>query len=114
MIRAAVLVLLLAGCATEPKACAGPEWEWPEYKAKMERAVPGSSWVELTDGERGRFLAEMNSVQPLTGAMYDRIGYFRNPRTQYVMLVYMVDSCVWGHGYVFEGAIRMMIGPKET
>lgn len=110
MIRALAVAMLLSGCASiEPKACAGPEWEWATYKAIVERTAPGSTWVELTERERDIFQRVMNSEPPPTGAMYDRIGYFRNPQARQVMLVYMVNDCVWGNGYTLEMGIRMMI-----
>ena len=115
MIRSLALLALLAGCATvEPRACFSPEWEWSNYRAKIEHLYPGVVWVELTVAERDRFIEVMNTqVLPLTGAMYDRIGYFRKPGAPGVIVAHIVGECVWIAGPGYEGMVRAMIRPKD-
>ena len=113
----ALAAFLLAGCATqEPvsKTCFAPEWSWPAYKAKMERAAPGTTWIELTEAERDRLLYVMNvEIDRPTGIMYDRIGYFRKSGVRYVVMVFMVGDCVWADSFVFEAAVKTMARPRE-
>ena len=115
MIRAIALVLLLAGCANiEPRACFAPEWEWANYRAKIEFHVPNAKWVELTESERKRFLAEMNATDRPTGIMYDRIGYFRHPTAHYVVMAFIVGDCVWADAMSIETMVRWMVRSKEN
>lgn len=112
MIRALALALVLAGCATPERACFTPEWEWPAYKAKMERR--GATWIELTEAERDRLLERMNrEIHPPTGAQYDRIGYFKSPVDGVVIATYIVGNCLWIVGPASEPMLRYWSRAKE-
>ena len=115
MIRALALLAFLAGCASiEQKACFTPAWEWATYLERIERQIPGAVWVELTESERGRFMADMNKTDRPTGIMYDRVGYFRHRDSNHVMLVFIVGDCVWVDAIGIESIIKWVVRPRET
>ena len=109
---AIVLATLLSGCVAASKPCFAPEWEFSNYRAKMESR--GMAWVELTDAERQRALETMNrDIHPPAGIQYERIGYFRHPGEHMVVVAYMMRNCVWVQGMAFESEIRRIVAPKE-
>ena len=112
MIRSLALVLLLAGCATGPQECATPNWEWPNYRAIIEDQTPGLKWTELTNGERENALRNINSSPPMTGWVYNRIGYFSRGAHSMVLMVFMMDDCVWENRMTSARALRAMIGEE--
>lgn len=114
---ALLLLTLLAGCVVDrpgagavTRECAGPEWEWATYKARIESAVR-TRWLEFNTRERDTFLRAMNRETPVSGYMYDRVGYFRLPGAPpTALLVYLVEECVWVNGLIPEENVRAVIG----
>lgn len=113
MIRSVVLMLLLAGCATAgQQECASQDWTWPNYRARVEDQTPGLKWTELTNGERENALRNINSSPPMTGWVYNRIGYFSRGSHSMVLMVFMMDNCVWENRMTSTRAFRAMIGEE--
>lgn len=113
MIRSVVLMLLLAGCATAgQQECASQDWTWPNYRARVEDQTPGLKWTELTNGERENALRNINSSPPMTGWVYNRIGYFSRGSHSMVLMVFMMDNCVWENRMTSTRALRAMIGEE--
>ena len=113
MIRSVVLMLLLAGCATAgQQECASQDWTWPDYRARVEDQTPGLKWTELTNGERENALRNINSSPPMTGWVYNRIGYFSRGSHSMVLMVFMMDNCVWENRMTSTRALRAMIGEE--
>ena len=113
MIRFLALTLLLAGCAsTAPQECASQDWTWPNYRALIEDQTPGLKWTELTNGERVNALRNINSMSPRTGWGYNRIGYFSRGSHSMVLMVFMMDDCVWENRMTSARALRAMVGEE--
>ena len=113
MIRFLALALLLTGCATAAQQeCATSNWEWSNYRATVEAQTPGLKWTELTNGERVNALRNINSSDPVTGWGYNRIGYFSRGSHSMVLMVFMMDNCVWENRMTPARALRAMIGEE--
>ena len=113
MIRSLAFALLLAGCASAaPQECASPDWTWPNYRTLIEDQTPGLKWTELTSGERINALRNINSSPPITGWVYNRIGYFSSGSHSMVLMVFMMDDCVLENRMTPAGALRAMIGEE--
>lgn len=113
MIRSLALVLLLAGCDPAlPQECASPDWKWSKYRAMIDGQTPDLKWTELTNGERASALRNINSSPPKTGLVYNRIGYFSSGTHSMVLMVFMMDDCVWASSITSDRALRAMIGEE--
>lgn len=111
MIRALAAALLLAGCATVERECAGPEWGFKTYSARLAAADPGIAWVEFSNVEKESYSRAFNAAPPVrTGFVFDRVGYFKSHLSRNVLVVSIVGDCVWLETIAPEGQVRALLG----
>ena len=108
--------LFLSGCASGPQAaeCYSPAWELENYQAQVNAANPGLKWTDFTPEERTRALGVINNSPPVTGYVYNRIGYFSSDNHSVVLVVFMVDNCVWEAKMTPRNMLKFLLGNGQN